>query len=84
MGQIRIAKSTPSSVASRRELLNLRDHIGAVYGVAMSGEGWIAVSALDDQALKVWEVQSGEVLATQTPLALPHDSAFVARIEGRV
>ena len=38
----------------------------AVHGVAVSGDGRLAVSASADKTLKVWDVDSGEALATFT------------------
>jgi WD40 repeat protein len=45
-------------VASGRDLGTLVSHTGYVTGVAVSGEGRIAVSASSDQILKVWEVET--------------------------
>ena len=47
-------------------LRTLAGHAGPVRGVALSGDGRLAVSASDDQTLKVWEVESDEVFATFT------------------
>ena len=56
-------------VESGRELRTLEGHTGAVSGVALSGDGRLAVSASWDNTLKVWEVESGRELRT---LAGPH------------
>src|SRR5205807_764042 len=42
----------------------LKGHSGSVNGVALSGDGWLAISASDDTTLKVWEVESGCELRT--------------------
>ena len=39
-------------------------HTDCVYGVALSGDGRLAVSASWDNTLKVWEVESGRELRT--------------------
>ena len=51
-------------VDSGRELRTLTGHTGSVNGVALSGDGRLAVSASSDQTLKVWEVASGRELRT--------------------
>jgi WD40 repeat protein len=51
-------------VKSGRELRTLIGHTGPVYGVAMSGDGRLAVSASSDKTLKVWDVASGRELRT--------------------
>ena len=51
-------------VESGRELRTLAGHTGWVTGVALSGDGRLAVSASEDQTLKVWEVESGRELRT--------------------
>lgn len=45
-------------------LRTLEGHSDWVRGVALSGEGRLAVSASDDNTLKVWEVESGRLLRT--------------------
>src|ERR1019366_5339496 len=57
------ATLNPSGTALIR---SLEGHAGSVTGVALSGDGRIAVSASDDQTLKVWEVASGRELRTLT------------------
>ena len=49
---------------SGRELRTLEGHLIRVNGVALSGDGRRAVSASDDQTLKVWDVESGRELRT--------------------
>jgi WD40 repeat protein len=51
-------------VASGRELRTLAGHTGHVYGVALSGDGRVVVSASSDNTLKVREVASGRELRT--------------------
>ena len=51
-------------VESRRELRTLHGHSDWVTGVALSGDGRLAVSASDDQTLKVWKVESRRELRT--------------------
>ena len=53
-------------VASGCELRTLAGHADHVSGVALSGDGRIAVSASFDNTLKVWEVERGSVIATFT------------------
>ena len=45
---------------------NLTGHRRRVNGVALSGDGRIAVSSSDDQTVKVWEMSSGRELRTLT------------------
>jgi len=42
----------------------LQGHSGSVYSVALTGDGRRAVSASDDEALKVWDVETGRELRT--------------------
>jgi WD40 repeat protein len=51
-------------VVSGRELRTLQGHSDRVYGVALSGDGRLAVSASSDRTLKVWDVGSGRELRT--------------------
>src|SRR5271166_4444463 len=44
----------------------LAGHSGAVWGVALSGDGRLAVSACGDKTLKAWEVESGRFLRLGT------------------
>jgi predicted ATPase len=41
----------------------LEGHSGGVWSVALSGDGKRALSGSDDNTLKVWDLQSGEVIA---------------------
>ena len=43
---------------------SLEGHTGPVFGVAMSRDGRLAVSASYDKTLKVWDVESGRELRT--------------------
>src|SRR5215468_9521678 len=45
-------------------LRTLEGHADWVNGVAVSGDGRLAVSASADKTLKVWEVESGRLLRT--------------------
>jgi WD40 repeat protein len=63
-------------VASGRELRTLAGHSDWVYGVAVSGDGRLAVSASWDQTLKVWDVASGDLRATFTCDAAALSCAF--------
>jgi WD40 repeat protein len=63
--------NTLSSCSERRGgnpgvviLRTLAGHSNDVNGVALSGDGRLAVSASDDQTLKVWEAESGRELRT--------------------
>jgi WD40 repeat protein len=47
-----------------RALYTLVGHAGAVNGVAVTGDGLLAVSASDDKTLKVWDVETGQELRT--------------------
>ncbi len=49
-----------------RELRTLEGHTDRVLGVALSGDGRLAVSASWDQTLKVWEVAGGRELTIFT------------------
>lgn len=42
----------------------LAGHSAPVYGVAVSGDGRLAVSASDDATLKVWDTETGRELRT--------------------
>jgi len=44
--------------------LTIKGHAGPVYGVALSEDGRMAISASADRTLKVWEVASGRMLHT--------------------
>jgi len=63
-------------VESGRELRTLAGHTGSVMGVAVSGDGRRAISASDDQTLKVWDVESGKVVSTFTCEGLALCCAF--------
>ncbi len=45
--------------ASGQERHTLTGHSASVRGVALSGDGTIAVSASADKTLKVWDVRTG-------------------------
>jgi WD40 repeat protein len=45
-------------------LRTLRGHEGGVWAVAVTGDGRYAVSGSDDQTLKVWDLSSGQVVAS--------------------
>ena len=47
-----------------KELLTLRGHSGAVYGVAYSPDGKRLATASDDETAKVWDAESGQELLT--------------------
>jgi len=49
---------------SDRELYTLAGHAGGVRAVAVTPDGWRAVSASDDGTLKVWDLESGRELQT--------------------
>ncbi len=49
---------------SGRELRTLTGHSDRVNGVAMSADGRRAVSASRDKTLKVWDLETGAVVAT--------------------
>ena len=49
---------------SGRELRTLAGHSEWVYGVAVSADGRLAVSASRDKTLKVWDLESGRELRT--------------------
>ena len=53
-------------LASGRELRTLTGHTDWVRAVAVTPDGQRAVSASDDQTLKVWELGSGRELRTLT------------------
>ena len=57
----------------------LAGHSDAVSGVALSGDGRLAVSASADKTLKVWEVESGRELRT---LAGHSDSVHGVAVSG--
>ena len=47
-------------------LRTLSGHSGGVHGVAVSGDGRLAVSSSDDKTLKMWDLESGRELRTLT------------------
>ena len=49
---------------SGRELRTLEGHSASVYGVAVTPDGRRAVSASEDNTLKVWDLESGRELRT--------------------
>ena len=51
-------------LGSGRELRTLTGHSDVVNGVAVTPDGQRAVSASDDQTLKVWDLDSGRELRT--------------------
>ena len=55
----------------------LEGHSDWVRGVAVSGDGRRAVSASEDKTLKVWDVESGVLLATFTCDAAARCCAFI-------
>lgn len=56
---------TPSLEAPGGPLIRtLAGHAGSVRSVALTSDGRLAVSASDDQTLKVWDVESGRALHT--------------------
>jgi WD40 repeat protein len=55
----------------------LEGHSASVTGLALSGDGRRAVSASDDNTLKVWDVERGELLATFTCAAAAMCCAFI-------
>jgi WD40 repeat protein len=63
-------------LASGRELRTLTGHSDAVNAVAVAPDGRRVVSASDDNTVKVWNVETGEVLATFTCDSVAHCCAF--------
>ena len=61
---------------SGRELRTLEGHSDWVTGVAVTPDGKRAVSASEDNTLKVWDLETGEVLATFTCDGAAHCCAF--------
>ena len=62
-------------LASGRELRTLSGRISQVWGVAVTPDGQCVVSASADNMVKVWQLETGEVLATFTcevPLVAAH------------
>jgi WD40 repeat protein len=51
---------------SGRELRTLEGHSDSVYSVAVSADGRRTVSASDDKTLKVWDLNTGDILSTFT------------------
>ena len=51
-------------VATGRELHRLKGHSAMVKGVALSGNGRLAISASHDKTLKVWDIATGHELRT--------------------
>ncbi len=47
-----------------RALRTLEGHSDSVYGVAVTADGKRAVSASGDKTLKVWDLETGMLLAT--------------------
>ena len=47
-----------------REIRSLEGHSGDVYGVALTTDGQRAVSASQDNTVKVWHLESGRELYT--------------------
>ncbi len=53
-------------VATGRELRTLKGHEYWVHGVTLSRNGRLAISTSYEQTLKVWNVETGEVLTRFT------------------
>ena len=54
----------PKSQKQPGTALILKGHSGAVYGVAVTPDGARAVSASHDNTLRVWDLATGEALAS--------------------
>ena len=62
---------------SGRELRTLAGHSAPVGAVALSGDGQRVVAASADDTLKVWDVETGVLLATFTCDTLAYCCAFI-------
>ena len=71
-------------LASGRELRTLPGHSGHVNAVAVTPDLMQAVSASEDQTLKVWDLATGTVIATFTCDAPARCCVFAGDGSGRV
>ena len=64
-------------VETGRALRTLEGHTDWVNGVAVSADGRRAVSASEDRTLKVWDLDTGALIATFTCDAAIHSCALI-------
>jgi len=55
-----------SEIATGKELMNLKGHVGKVIAVAFAPDGKRAATGSADKTVKIWNVQTGRIIVTLT------------------
>ncbi len=70
--------SNPGDRAEVVELAELTGHLGAVYGVAIAPDGRQLISSSWDRTIKIWDLQTRQVLHSLTGPMLPSTTLAIA------
>ena len=70
--------SDPGDRAEVVELAELTGHLGAVYGVAIAPDGRQLISSSWDRTIKIWDLQTRQVLHSLTGPMLPNTTLAIA------
>jgi len=68
----------PAERAELAELAKLTGHPGAVYGVAIAPDGRLLISSSWDRTIKIWDLQTRQVLHSLTGPMLPSTTLAIA------